>query len=40
MMMMMIMMLVLQSNKRLTKKLPRKCEVANILVGQVSDDYD
>jgi len=26
-----------QPNKRLTKKLPRQCEVANILVGQVRD---
>jgi len=24
-----------QSNKRLTKKLPKHCEVANILIGQV-----
>ena len=26
---------IVQSNKRLTKKLPKQCEVANILVGQV-----
>ena len=25
----------MQANKRLTKKLPKQCEVANILVGQV-----